>query len=81
MRGLCIATVQYSTFCVCAVDLVLGGSDHMEDDDQDRRDEEIREGEETLGREEEIKHEEITDDQKRDDMWMRMFSQTRPQSP
>ena len=45
---------------------MLGGSDHMEDDDQDRGDEEIREGVEALEREEEI-------NEKRDiepsDMW------------
>ena len=41
VRGLCIATGQYSSFCGCAVDLVLGGSDHMDDDDDlDRGDEE-----------------------------------------
>ena len=31
---------QYSSFCGCAWDLVLGGSDHTEDDDEDRGDEE-----------------------------------------
>ena len=40
MRGLCIATGQYSSFCGCALGLVLGGFDHMEDDDQRRGDEE-----------------------------------------
>ena len=37
VRGFCIATKQYSSFCGCARVLMLGGSDHMEDDDQDRR--------------------------------------------
>ena len=55
VRGLCIATGPYSSFCVCAWDLVLGGFDHMEDDDQDRGDEEMREVVETLEREEEVK--------------------------
>ena len=36
MRGLCIATGQYSTLCVSAVVLILGGSDDMEVDEQDR---------------------------------------------
>ena len=52
MRGLCIVTGLYSSFCGCAVDLVLGGFDHLEDDDQDRGDEETREGVEALEREE-----------------------------
>ena len=54
MRGLCIATGQYSSFCGCAVDLVLSGFDHMEDDDQDRGDEENGQKVETLEREEEV---------------------------
>ena len=33
---------------------MLGGSDHMEDDDQDRGDEENEQKVETLGREEEV---------------------------
>ena len=36
MRGLCIATGQYSSSRVSAVVLILGGSDDMEVDDQDR---------------------------------------------
>ena len=36
MRGLCIATVQYSSLCVSAVVLFLGDFDHMEVDEQDR---------------------------------------------
>ena len=55
MRGLCIATGQCSSFCGCAVDLVLGGSDHMEDDDHDREGEENGQDVETLEREEEVK--------------------------
>ena len=54
VRGLCIATGQYSSFRGCAVDLVLGGFDHMEDDDQDRGDEENEQEVETLEREEEV---------------------------
>ena len=37
------------------MDLVLGGFDHMEDDDQDRGDEENGQKVETLEREEEVK--------------------------
>ena len=54
MRGFCTATEQYSSFCVCARVLVLGGSEQMEDDDQDRGDEENGHKEETLEREEEV---------------------------
>ena len=54
VRGFCIATGPYSSFCVCAGVLVLGGSNHMEDDDQDREGDEMREVVETLEREEEI---------------------------
>ena len=36
VRGLCIATGQYSSLCVSAVVLFLGGFDHMEVDEQDR---------------------------------------------
>ena len=36
------------------MDLVLGGFDHVEDDDQDRGDEENEQKVETLGREEEV---------------------------
>ena len=52
---------QYSSFCVCAGVILLGGSDHMEDG-QDKGSEEIRESVEALAREEEVKT--------RDDMWM-----------
>ena len=55
MRGLCIVTGQHSSFCVCAMDLEVGGSDHMEDDDQDKRDEEMREVVEALETEEDVK--------------------------
>ena len=55
MRGLCIATGQYSSFRGCALGLVLGSFDHMEDDDQDRGDEENGQKVETLEREEEVK--------------------------
>ena len=36
VRGLYIATGQYSSLCVSAVVLILGGSDVMEVDEQDR---------------------------------------------
>ena len=36
VRGLCIATGHYSSLCVSAVVLFLGGFDHMEVDEQDR---------------------------------------------
>ena len=36
VRGLCIATGQYSSLCVSGVVLFLGGFDHMEVDEQDR---------------------------------------------
>ena len=55
MKGLCIATVQYSSFCGCAVDLLLGDFDHMEDDEQNRADEENGQKVQTLEREEEVK--------------------------
>ena len=54
VRGLCIATGQYSSFCGWAVDSVVGGFDHTENDDQDRGDEENGQKVETLEREEEV---------------------------
>ena len=36
VRGLCIATEQYSSLCASAVVFILGGSDDMEVDEQDR---------------------------------------------
>ena len=39
MRGLCVATGQHSSFCVSAVVLFLGDFDHMEVDEQDRKQE------------------------------------------
>ena len=39
MRGLCIATVQYSSLCGCALGLVLGGFDIVEVEVQDREQE------------------------------------------
>ena len=36
MRGLCIAMEQYSSLCVSAVVLILGGSDDIDVDEQDR---------------------------------------------
>ena len=73
VRGLCIATGQYSSFCVCALVFVLGGFDHMEDDDQDKRDVENGEKVETHKREEEVKQRETKNAQTRVDMWMKMF--------
>ena len=72
VRGFCIATGQYSSFCVCALGLKLGVLDHMEDDDQDREDEEVREVVETRerGRGEST---ERTNKQTRDDMWVKIF--------
>ena len=37
VTGLCIATGQHSSLCVSAVVLFLGGFDHMEVDEQDRK--------------------------------------------
>ena len=60
-----------------------GGSDHMEDDEQDRRDEEIRESVEALERErKKSKRRETANDQTRGDMWMNMFfTRTRSATP
>ena len=55
---LCIATGQYSSFCGCAGVIWLDGSDHMEDDDQDRGDVGHGQKVETHEREEEVKSEE-----------------------
>ena len=55
MRGLCIATGQYSSFCGCAMDFVLGGFDQLEDDDKNRGDEENEQEVETHKGEEEVK--------------------------
>ena len=41
VRGFFIATRPHSSFCGCAGDILLGSSDHMEDDDQNRESEEI----------------------------------------
>ena len=49
----------------------------MEDDDQDRGDEEIRQEVQTHEQEEEVK---ARRQNKRTDMWTRMFSKTRPES-
>ena len=57
------------SFCGCAVDLVLGGSDHTEDDDQDRRDAENGKKKERKR----PKRRETTHGQTHDDMWMNMF--------
>ena len=54
MRGLCIAAGPYSSFCGCTGDLLLGSSDHMEDDEQNREGEESGQDVETLEREEEF---------------------------
>ena len=56
VRGLYIATGQYSSLCVSAVVLILGGSDVMEVDEQDREQvDSEREKVETREREEEDK--------------------------
>ena len=46
---------QYSSFFGCATVTLLGGFDHVEDDDQDRGGEEITKCVEALEREEEVK--------------------------
>ena len=43
MIGLCVATVQYSKLCGCALGLLLGGFDIVEVDVQDR--EQVESGE------------------------------------
>ena len=43
VRGLCIATKEYSSFFGCALGLVLGVLDHMEVEVQDREQVEVRE--------------------------------------
>ena len=43
VRVLCIATGQYSSFCGCAMGLMLGGLDHTEVEIQDREQIEVRE--------------------------------------
>ena len=55
VRGLCIATEQYSSFCECALGLVLGVLDHMEVEVQDREQVEVREKSEARETEEEDK--------------------------
>ena len=78
VRGLCIATGHYSSFCGCAVDLVLDGAD----DDQDRGDEENGQKVETLGREEEVNG--WRDNAQSDTWWHvdeRSFLQTRRATP
>ena len=55
MRGLCIATRQYSSFCGCALGSVLGVLDHMEVAVQDREQIEVREKVEARETEEEDK--------------------------
>ena len=52
---------------------MLGGSDHMEDDDQDRGYEENEQELETHERERRSKRREATHGQTHDDMWMNMF--------
>ena len=55
MRGLYIATGQYSSLCVTAVVLFLGGFDHMEVDEQDREQADSERKVEAREREEEDK--------------------------
>ena len=74
MRGLYIATVQYSSLCVSAVVLTLGGDDIEEVDVQDREQvDSEREEVEVRDKQEEDKHEETTNAQThniKDGMWM-----------
>ena len=51
MRGLCIATQQYSSLCVSAVVLFLGGFDNLKVDEQDREQVDKREKVEARERE------------------------------
>ena len=71
VRGLCIAKGRYSSFCGCAVDLVLGGFNHK-DDHQDRGDEEMRESVDAheRGRDQSEERQRTV---RHDDMWMNMF--------
>ena len=55
VRGLCIATRQYSSFCGCASGLVLGVLDHMEVEVQAREMVKLREKIEAPETEEEDK--------------------------
>ena len=43
VRGLCIATGQYSSLCGCALGFMLGALDFMEVEVQDREQVEVRE--------------------------------------
>ena len=75
MRGLCIATGQYSSLCVSAVVLILRGSHDMEVDEQDR--EQVDSGEKVEARERErkkTKQEQTTNAQTCDDMCMSDFA-------
>ena len=49
VRGLCIAVVQYSSLCECALGLILCGFDIVEVDVQDR--EQVDSGEQVEARE------------------------------
>ena len=55
MRGLCVATGQYSSFWRCALGLVLGSFDHMEVEVQHREQVEMKEKVEARETEEEDK--------------------------
>ena len=55
VRGLCIATEQYSSFGGCTIGLTLGGFDHTEVEIQDREQVEVREKVEARETEEEDK--------------------------
>ena len=75
MRGLCIATGQYSSLCVSAVVLTLGGDDIVEVDVPDREQvDSEREEVEVRDKQEGDKHEETTNAQTCDIMdgvWMK----------
>ena len=73
VRGLCIATGQYSSLCVSAVVLFLGGFDHMEVDEQDRAQVDSERKVEARERDEEDKVRKTTNAQTCDDMCMSDF--------
>ena len=55
VRGLCIASGRYSSFCGCALGLVLGGLNHMKVEVRDREQVEVIEKMEARETEEEDK--------------------------
>ena len=74
VRGLCVATVQYSSLCVSAVVFILVGSDDIEVGEQDREQEDSERenrGARGIGRRQ--KKEQTTNSQTCDDMCMSDF--------